>query len=174
MSEIVAYKAKNIDGLLEYVDARQERVEKFNNDCKAYRETIDNRSLHGFKSFMGGWVIQGYVKEKFREDLPVGWRNDKSRGSWEVVPAKRTDEGKQHAKDLAKLNLPDVKYPGFPDMLHSKSHGVFPRLRKYADDSYFMVLSMEADDSGVDQALWEKISLATFYTETENKTYEEK
>lgn len=172
MTDIVVYRAKNIETIIEYIEKRLDTIEKWKIARDAYSEKLGGRKLHGISLYTGGWIIQGYVKNSYSEELPPGWRLAKSRGSWEIVPAKRTPEGKEHVVELQKLNLAESKYPGFPLMLHSKTHGVFPRLRRY-DDMYFMVLSMEADDSGVDQAQWERITLAEFYAATENKEYEE-
>lgn len=174
MSDIVAYRAKNISALEQYLNARKKQIESFNENCKEFKKKYNVDNLTGIQMYAGGWVIEGYVKKKYNEAVPVGWRLAKVRGSWEVVPAKRTPEGKEIAEELrTKLYLPNVKYPGFPEMLFAKNHSVFPRLRKYSDTEYFIVLSMPADDSGVDQAIWEKTSLADFYAATENKEFEE-
>lgn len=172
MADIVVYRAKNTKTISEYAGSRLAAIEKWKLDRDTYSEKLGGRKLHGISLYTGGWIIQGYVKNSYSEELPPGWRLAKSRGSWEIVPAKRSPEGKEHVAELQKLNLAEAKYPGFPQILSAKNHSVFPRLRRY-DNEYFVVLSMEVDDSGVDQAQWERITLAEFYTATENKEYEE-
>lgn len=166
-SPAVAFKAKQPTLIADYLAAREATKADFNNRVTAFQESVGGRTPFGTRFFDGGHTIEGFRAEKYGEDLPAGWRFNGSR--LDVVPAKRTAEGKAIAKQLAELALPGDKFPGAPRIMHAEDHALFPRVTKAGDDYYLTLSKAPLTDIGVDldPEIWEPVKLSAFHTALE-------
>lgn len=167
-SVAVAFKAKQPTLLADYLAAREATKADFNTRVAAFQESVGGRTPFGTRFFDGGHSIEGYRAEKYGEDLPAGWRFNGAR--LDVVPAKRTAEGKEIARQLSALTLKGDTYPGAPAIMYSESHSIFPRVNKVGDD-YFLTLSkVPLGDIGVDldPEVWEPVKLSVYHAALES------
>ena len=106
------------------------------------------------------------------EELPAGWRRDGS--SNRGVPAKRTPEGKEIAKEVDGLTLAGNHYPGSPRILHTdmvdgQGNVIFPRVEQVGEE-YFLTLSLTPEDSDrsrMDPERWEPVKLSAYFLAVE-------
>lgn len=168
MTVAAAYKAKRPDLLADYLAQRELEVADFNSRVTTFQESVGGRIPFGTRFFDGGHTIEGYRAEKYGEDLPAGWRFNGAR--LDVVPAKRTPEGKEIAKQLTSLTLKGDKFPGAPAIMFADGHSLFPRVNKVGDD-YFLTLSkVPLTDIGVDldPEVWEAVKLSAYHAALED------
>lgn len=168
MTVAVAFKTKQPELIADYLAAREEAVAAFNTKVDAFKATIGGREVFGIRFFDGGFSVSGYRAVKYGEDLPAGWRYDGAKK--DVVPAKRTPEGKELAKTLATLYLPGNSYPGCPDILFAEGFSVFPRVNKVGDD-YYLTLSKTLRDekaNEIDPEVWEPVKLSAYHAAIED------
>lgn len=170
MTVAVAFKAKRPALLADYLSQRELVVSAFNSRVEAFKESVGGRDPFGTRFFDGGHTIEGYRAEKRGEDLPAGWRFSGAR--LDVVPAKRTPEGKQIAKELAALHLKGDKYPGAPSIMYGENHSIFPRVNKVGDDYYLTLSKVPLSDIGVDldRDVWEPVKLSAYHAALESET----
>jgi hypothetical protein len=163
MTVAAAFKAKQPTLLTEYLTNREAEVADFNVRVAVFQESVGGRTPFGTRFFDGGHSIEGYRAKAYGEELPAGWRFNGSR--LDVVPAKRTAEGKEIARQLKALTLKGDKFPGAPAIMFADSHSLFPRVSKVGED-YYLTLSMAPlTDIGVDldPDLWEPVKLSTYH-----------
>jgi hypothetical protein len=167
MTVAVAFKTKQPALISDYLEAREVTVAGFHAKVDAFKATIGGKELFGTSMFDGGFLVAGYRAEKYGEDLPAGWRHEGSR--LDVVPAKRTPEGKEHAKALAALYLPGNSYPGCPEVLHAENHLVFPRVDKVGEDYYLTLSKVPIDRPAntLDPDIWEPVKLSEYHAALE-------
>lgn len=166
MTVAVAFKAKQPDLIAAYLAAHEKAVAEFNAKVEAYKATVGGRELFGTRFFDGGFSVAGFTTTNSFEELPVGWRRE---GSHKAVPAKKTPEGKEHAKALAALRLKGNTYPGCPNMLFAKGYSLYPRVAKVGED-YFLTLSMALRDepnNSLDPEFWEHVKLSAYHAALE-------
>jgi hypothetical protein len=167
MNVAVAFKTNQPSLIADYLAAREEAVAEFNAKVEAFKATIGGRQMFGTRFFDGGFAISGYRAEKYGEELPAGWRFDGAKK--DVVPAKRTPEGKEIAKTLSGLHLAGDSYPGCPDMLFTEGFSIFPRVAKVGDD-FFLTLSKVPNDeprNAMDPMIWEPVKLSEYHAALE-------
>lgn len=167
MPVAVAFKTKQPDLIADYLAGRDAAVADFHTKVDAFKATIGDREVFGTSLFDGGFIVAGYRAAKYGEDLAAGWRYQGSR--LDVVPAKRTPEGKEHATTLATLYLAGNSYPGCPDILFAEGFGIFPRVAKIGDD-YFLTLSRTPRDekaNAIDPKIWEPVKLSAYHAAIE-------
>lgn len=166
-SVAVAFKATQPTLIADYLAAREVAVAEFNTKTDAFKESIGGHDLFGTAFFDGGWSIAGFNTPNSFMELPAGWRRE---GRLKAVPARRTPEGKEHAKTLASLRLPGNTYPGCPNMLFAEGYSVYPRVAKVGDD-YFLTLSMVLRDepnNSLDPEVWEQVKLSEYHAALES------
>lgn len=170
MTVAVAFKTKNPALIAEYFAAREVTASGWRDKVDAFKASIGGREVIGTSFFDGGWSVTGYRADKFGEELPAGWRFDGARR--DVVPAKRTPEGKAVVETLAGLRLPGNTYPGCPDILFAEGFSIFPRVTKIGDD-YFLTLSKvprEEKANEIDPGIWESVKLSEYHAALEAET----
>lgn len=166
MTVAVAFKSKQPDVIAAYLAGHEKAVAEFNAKVEAYKPTVGGRELTGIQFFDGGFSVTGFQIENSFEELPVGWRRE--RGG-KAVPAKKTPEGKEHAKTLATLRLRGNTYPGCPNMLFAEGYSLYPRVAKVGED-YFLTLSMVLRDepnNSLDPEFWETVKLSEYHAALE-------
>jgi hypothetical protein len=167
MNVAVAFKTKQPELIAAYIAAHEEAVAEFNTKVAAFKTTIGGRGLSGIRFFDGGFSVTGFQTNNSFEELPAGWRR---KGRHEAVPAKKTPEGKEHAKALAGLRLKGNTYPGCPNMLFAEGYSLYPRVEKIGDD-YFLTLSMALRDepgNTLDPEIWEPVKLSAYHAAIED------
>lgn len=167
MTVAAAYKATRPDLLADYLTAREAEVADFNTRVAAFQDSVGGRTPFGTRFFDGGHSIEGYRAKAYGEELPAGWRFNGSR--LDVVPAKRTPEGKAIAKQLAELTLKGDKFPGAPAIMFAEGHSLFPRVNKVGQDYYLTLSMVPITDVGIDldPALWEPVKLSAYHAALE-------
>lgn len=168
MTIAVAFKTKQPELIADYLANRDAAVADFHAKVDAFKASIGDREVFGTSLFDGGFIVAGYRAAKYGEDLAAGWRYQGSR--LDVVPAKRTPEGQEHAKTLASLYLAGNSYPGCPDVLFAEGFSIFPRVEKIGDD-YFLTLSkvpLDKPANVVDSEIWEPVKLSAFHAAIED------
>jgi hypothetical protein len=166
MNVAIAFKTKKPAVIADYLAAREVAVVEFNAKVEAFKTTVGGRELFGTRFFDGGFSIAGFLTNNSFEEIPLGWRRE---GRLNAVPAKRTPEGKEHAKTLAGLRLRGNTYPGCPNMLFAKGYSLYPRVAKVGDD-YFLTLSMALRDepnNAPDSEIWEPVKLSEYHAALE-------
>lgn len=165
-SVAVAFKAKQPALIAAYLAAREVAVADFHTKADAFKESIGGHELFGTAFFDGGWAVRGFNTPNSFMELPAGWRRE---GRLTAVPAKRTPEGKEHAKALAGLRLAGNTYPGCPNTLHAEGFAVFPRVNQVGDD-YFLTLSkvpLDEASNALDPEVWEPMKLSAYHAALE-------
>ncbi|QOD06028.1 hypothetical protein [Pseudarthrobacter sp. BIM B-2242] len=165
-SAAVAFKAKQPALIADYLAAREVAVADFHTKADAFKESIGGHELFGTAFFDGGWAVRGFNSPNSFMELPAGWRRE---GGLKAVPARRTPEGKEHAKTLATLRLAGNTYPGCPNMLFAEGYSVYPRVEQVGDD-YFLTLSMVLRDepnNSLDPEAWEQVKLSEYHAALE-------
>jgi hypothetical protein len=145
----VAFKTKNPALIADYFAAREVTASDWRAKVDAFKSSI------------------GYRAEKYGEELPAGWRFDGAKR--DVVPAKRTPEGKEIVQTLAGLTLHGDRFPGCPGILFAEGFSVFPRVAKIGDD-YFLTLSKvprEEKANALDPDIWEPVKLSEYHAALE-------
>jgi hypothetical protein len=168
MTVAVAFKTKQPSLIADYLAARESMVYHWRATVDAFKESLGGREIVGTGFFDGGFAVTGYRAEKYGEDLPAGWRFDGAKK--DVVPAKRTPEGKKLAAFLGELELPGNSYPGCPDILFAEGFSIFPRVEKIGDD-YFLTLSkapLDKPANAVDPEIWEPVKLSAYHAAIED------
>lgn len=168
----VAFKSSSPSEIAEYMASREVACAEFNEKVTAFREKVGGRELTGFHGFDGSWAITGFGMKTAAEELPAGWRRDRS--SLNAVAAKRTPEGKEIAAELYDLRLAGEQYPGVPwslstEIVDGMGHRLWPRVEKIGDD-YFMTLSMvpkQSELEKIDGAKWEAVKLSEYHAAIE-------
>lgn len=168
----VVFKSRQPEVIAAYLAEREVKEEVFQSATQAFEEKVGGRKLFGTRFFDGGFSVFGYNMESYNEDLPEGWRRDGR--TMRAVPAKRTPEGKEIAKELGKLRLAGNHYPGAPRELHTESVDgqgfmLFPRVEQVGDE-YFLTVSMEPKASEMerlDPEHWEQAKLSTYFLAVE-------
>jgi hypothetical protein len=166
MNVAVAFKSRPAQHVAAYLADHETAVAEFNTKVEAFKATIGGRELFGTRFFDGGFSIAGFLTSNSYEELPAGWRRE--RGG-KAVPAKKTPEGKEHAKALAGLRLKGNTYPGCPNMLFAEGFSLYPRVAKVGED-YFLTLSMVLRDepnNSLDPEFWEPVKLSEYHAALE-------
>lgn len=166
MNVALAFKSKHPDVIAAYLADHEEAVNGFNAKVEAYKATVGGRELSGIRFFDGGFSVTGFQTNNSFEELPAGWRR---KGRLEAVPAKKTLEGKEHAKVLAGLRLKGNTYPGCPNMLFAEGYSLYPRVTKAGED-YFLTVSMPLRDepnNAPDPEAWEQVKLSEYHAALE-------
>lgn len=167
MTVAAAFKTRQPALIANYLAAREVDVTEFNAKVDAFKATIGGREVFGIRFFDGGFSISGYRAVKYGEDLPPGWRFDGAKK--DVVPAKRTPEGKEIAKTLAGLRLKGNSYPGAPDIMFADGFSLFPHVEKIGDDFYLTVSRAPLSERGnnLDPEIWEPVKLSEYHAALE-------
>jgi hypothetical protein len=163
----VAFKTKNPALIADYFAAREVTASDWRAKVDAFKSSIGGREVTGTSFYDGGWAVTGYRAEKYGEELPAGWRFDGAKR--DVVPAKRTPEGKEIVQTLAGLTLHGDRFPGCPGILFAEGFSVFPRVAKIGDD-YFLTLSKvprEEKANALDPDIWEPVKLSEYHAALE-------
>ena len=166
MNVAVAFKSKQPDVIAAYLAAHEKAVAEFNAKVEAFKATVGGRELFGTRFFDGGFAVAGFNTNNSFEEIPAGWRRE---GSHKAVPAKKTPEGKEHAKTLAGIRLKGNTYPGCPNMLFAEGFSLYPRVAKVGED-YFLTLSMALRDepnNAPDPESWEPMKLSEYHAALE-------
>ncbi|MET4143873.1 hypothetical protein [Arthrobacter sp. UYCo732] len=170
MNAALVFKTKKPQLIADYLAKREKVVSDWQAKVDAFKASIGGREVFGTSFFDGGWAVAGYRAAKYGEELPAGWRFDGAR--LDVVPAKRTPEGKGHVATLAGLRLPGNTFPGCPDILFAEGFGIFPRVETVGGD-HFLTLSrvpLEDQSKRIDQDIWEQVKLSEFHAALEAET----
>lgn len=167
MTVAAAFKTKQPDLIAAYLTTHETAVAEFNAKVDAFKATIGGRELFGTRFFDGGFSISGYRAEKYGEDLPAGWRFDGAKK--DVVPARRTPEGKEIGKTLAGLRLPGNSYPGAPDIMFAEGFSLFPHVEKIGEEFYLTVSRAPLAERGnaLDPSIWEPVKLSEYHAALE-------
>lgn len=166
MTVAVAFKSKQPELVAAYLAAHEKAVAEFNAKVDAFKATIGGRELFGTRFFDGGFAVAGFNTQNSFEEIPAGWRRD---GKHKAVPARKTPEGKEHAKALAGLGLRGNTYPGCPNMLFAEGYSVYPRVAKAGAD-FFLTLSIVLRDepnNALDPEIWEPVKLSEYHAALE-------
>lgn len=167
MTVAVALKAKQPQLIANYLAKREVTVADWRAKVDEFKASLGGREVFGTSFFDGGWAIAGYRAQKYGEELPAGWRFDGAR--LDVLPAKRTPEGKEHVATLAGMRLPGDTYPGCPDILFAEGFSIFPRITT-AGGSHFLTLSkvpLEEQANRIDSDIWEPVKLSEYHAALE-------
>lgn len=170
MTVAVAYKARRPELISDYLAKRDAVVTEWRTRVDAFKASIGDREVIGTSFFDGGWAITGFRARKYGEELPVGWRFNGAK--LDVVPAKRTPEGKEHVATLAGLRLPGDTHPGCPDILFAEGFSIFPRITT-AGGGHFLTLSkvpLDEQANRIDSDVWEPAKLSEYHAALESES----
>ena len=167
----VVYRAKHNAPLEEWDAEYAARTKRYNDACIALeaelgRKLVENAGLRGA-------FITGYQPQSRNEDPKPGFRFDKKTGY--MYPAKRTPEGKEHAKRLNNVSFRVPQKPGLPEIVMGGGY-MGPLHVEKLDGQFFATLGFDPIDErhpeirGVDLNLWEPVKRSAYWAAKEEAT----
>lgn len=167
MTVAIAFKTKQPHLIADYLAAREATVADWHAKVDTFKASVGNCEVVGTRFFDGGFGVTGFRAAKDSDELPAGWRFDGSKK--DVVPARRTPEGKAHAITLIGLRLPGNSYPGAPDIMFAEGFSLFPRVEQIGDDFYLTLSKAPLAERGndLDPAVWEPVKLSEYHAALE-------
>lgn len=167
MTVAVAFKTKQPALIADYFAAREATVAEWHTKVDAFKASVGDLEVVGIRFFDGGFSVSGFRAAKYGDELPAGWRFDGAKK--DVVPAKRTPEGKEAAKSLDGLRLAGNSYPGAPDIMFADGFSLFPRVEQVGDDFYLTLSKAPLAERGnsLDPDIWEPVKLSEYHAALE-------
>lgn len=168
----VVWKSTRPEEVTLYEASRLAEREAFDARVKTFKAARAGGPSVGIAGYDTSWTITGYAIPANTAPLP-GWRREGT--SNRAVPAKRTAEGKEIARELDTLRLPGNHYPGMPWNFTSEpdwadqEYAMWPFLEQIGEDFYVSVgwTPRARDMARVDLELWEPVKLSEYHAAVE-------
>lgn len=162
----LALRAKNPDAVAQWEAATDAAGQEFIDKCKAYMAKTGASAVLTRAGFSGEYA-EGITFENVTDELPAGWRRDRSNRS-QLLPALKTKEGKAHRDELSDIRFTRTPAPGLPQTLHGEGRmGIF-HVEKLGEGWYATLGFMPSSGyDEIDGELWEAVPLSVYYTALE-------
>ncbi|GAA3958327.1 hypothetical protein GCM10023085_45950 [Actinomadura viridis] len=168
MPEVV-YKSAHPDVLAHWENTASTSAQR------QWRETVEETIAD--LGFLGRrFATQGStrvigVEHPQDEDIPEGWRRDRSLPE-AIVPALRTSAGRKIDARLATLTRPDPRKDlpgGMPEVGFDMRRFAYPGVAKHGDAVYvtWSIDPAVSDADKIDPAVWQRIKLSEYYAALE-------
>lgn len=161
----IVFECQKPELMVECTRQRELQFAKFTKEATEFKERHGLKALSGFVGHAGERFIDGGIIERDGM-VPDGWRVDTSSG-FRVYPKRSIIIGRETYEQMRLLKLDKYTYPGFPTIMFSEDHSIYPHVHKVGD-KWFMVLSrppMREDPAldAIDMDIWKPVRISSYY-----------